>query len=184
MAEMDFFDINQVVWLDETGCDKRDHLRKFGYALRGQRPVYHRMLHRGKRISAVAALCTDGVIALELNDGTFNGDKFTDFILRTLIPQMQQFDGSSERSVLVMDNCSIHYVTPAQEALSDAGILTVFLPPYSPDLNPMEELFSYIKYYLKDHDELLQSVSDPRPVSYYCCFSIHYKQRLYWMDQT
>lgn len=126
--------------------------------------MYHRILHRGKRISAVAAVCTDGVIALELSDGTFNGEKFMDFILGTLIPQMQQFDGSSARSVLVMDNRSIRHISPAKEALSAAGIITLFLPPYSPDMNPMEELFSYIKYYLKEHDELLQSVSDPRPV--------------------
>ena len=57
MAEMDFFDISQIVWLDETGSDKRDNIRKFGYSLKGQRPVYHRLLHRGKRISAVAAIC-------------------------------------------------------------------------------------------------------------------------------
>jgi transposase len=143
MAEMDFFDINQIVWLDETGCDRRDHLRKFGYALRGQRPVYHRLLHRGKRVSIVAAMCTDGVIALEFNDGTFNGDKFKDFLIGTLIPQMKQFDGRNERSVLVMDNCSIHYTSIVQEVLSDAGILTLFLPPYSPDFNPMEELLQH-----------------------------------------
>ncbi len=106
-------------------------------------------------------MCTDGVVALELNDGTFNGEKFKYFILGTLIPQ---FDGSSERSVLVMDNCSIHHTSDVQEALSNAGILTLYLPPYSPDLNPMKKLFSYIKYYLKEHDELLRSVSDPRPV--------------------
>ena len=164
MAEMDFFDISQIVWLDETGSDKRDNIRKFGYSLKGQRPVYHRLLHRGKRISAVAAICTDGLVALELNDGTFNGEKFKDFILGTLIPQMQQFDGSSKRSVLVMDNCSIHHTMDVQEVLSNAGILTLYLPPYSPDLNPMEEVFSYIKYYLKEHDQLLQSISDPRPV--------------------
>ena len=63
-----------------------------------------------------------------------------------------------------MDNCSIHYTHSAQEALSEAGILTVFLPPYSPDMNPAEELFSCVKYYLKKHDEILQHVSDPRPI--------------------
>lgn len=113
MAQIDFFNIDQIVWLDETGCDKRDHVRKLGYAMRGERPVYNRLLHRGKRISAVAALCTDGVIALEMSEGTFNGTKFTDFILQYLIPEMQQFDGSSTRSVLVMDNCSIHHAIPA-----------------------------------------------------------------------
>ena len=103
-------------------------------------------------------------MALELSTGTFNGEKFTEFVLGTLILEMQQFDGSSARSVLVMDNCTIHHVSAAKQLLSDAGIVTVFLPPYSPDMNPMEELFSYVKYYLKEHDKLLQSVSDPKPV--------------------
>lgn len=44
-----------------------------------------------------------------------------------------------------------------QRLLQDAGILLIFLPPYSPDYNPIEETFSSIKYYLKDHDEILQS---------------------------
>lgn len=164
MAEMDFFSIDKLVWLDETGCDKRDHIRKMGYAMKGERPVCKRILHRGQRISAVAAMCCDGVIALELEAGTMNGDKFFQFITETLIPEMMQFDGSNARSVLLMDNCSIHHVSPVLEMLTDACILTMFLPPYSPDLNPAEELFSLVKYYLREHDEVLQSVDDPSPI--------------------
>ena len=44
---------------------------------------------------------------------------------------------------------------------TEAGVLVLFLPPYSPDLNPAEEMFSSIKYYLKDHDEILQIMDDP-----------------------
>ena len=44
------------------------------------------------------------------------------------------------------------------------GILVLFLPPYSPDMNPIEEMFSYIKYYLKDHDAILQAMDDPLPL--------------------
>ena len=48
-----------------------------------------------------------------------------------------------------------------KELLQDAGILLIFLPPYSPDYNPIEETFSSIKYYLKDHDEILQTLQAP-----------------------
>ena len=48
------------------------------------------------------------------------------------------------------------------QAFEDAGVLVIYLPTYSPDLNPVEETFSYVKYYLKDHDEVLQSVKDPK----------------------
>jgi transposase len=74
---------------------------------------------------------------------------------------MTPFDGSSKKSVLVMDNCAIHHVSPALKMLSDAGII---VPPYSPDLNPAEELFSYVKYYLKQHDKVLKTVCDPKPI--------------------
>ena len=63
-----------------------------------------------------------------------------------------------------MDNCSIHHTDKVKKLLNDAGILLIFLPPYSPDLNPIEEAFSAVKYYLKDHDELIQSITDPLPV--------------------
>ena len=99
MAEMQFFSIEQIVWLDETGSDNRDHVRKMGYAMRGERPVYHRILHRGRRVSAIAAMCSDGVIALELQEGTYNGDKFVEFVTGTLIPSMCQFNGSNSSCV-------------------------------------------------------------------------------------
>ena len=67
-------------------------------------------------------------------------------------------------SILVLDNCSVHHICEVRQLLRQAGILCWFLPPYSPDLNPIEELFSWIKYYLKRHDDLLQSISDPTEV--------------------
>ena len=107
------------MWLDETGSDNRGRVRKMSYAMRGDRPVYHRILHRGKRISAIyiAAMCTDGAIALELHEGTYNGDKFTEFVTSALIPSKCQFNGSNPRSVLVMDNCAIHHVSAAKQIL-------------------------------------------------------------------
>ena len=71
---------------------------------------------------------------------------------------MQPFDRSSPQSVLVLDNCSVHHVSGATDLLREAGILVVFLPLYSPDLNPAEELFSVVKYYLKEHDKILQAM--------------------------
>ena len=57
-----------------------------------------------------------------------------------------------------MDNCSIHHVKVSAQHL---GIVIMYLPPYSPDLNPLEEAFSYVKQYLRKHDELLQALPDP-----------------------
>lgn len=151
------------VWVDETGSDARSHIRKFGYQLRGLTPVHHRILVRRKRISAISAISTDGIMGLHLTQGNVNSEIFCDF-LTSLIPEMEAFDGSLKKSIIIMDNCSIHHTYAVQSLLQSVGILIFYLPPYSPDLNPIEEAFSAVKYYLKDHDELLQLVSDPIPI--------------------
>ena len=146
------------VWVDETGCDRRNYVRKYGYAIRGQTPVSSQFLVRGKRVTAITAMATDGLVGVELHTGTTNGEKFFDFVRGTLIPQMNTFDGTAPKSIAVMDNCSIHHVSSVKQLFNDAGILLLFLPPYSPDYNPIEELFSYVKHYLKEHDQLLQTL--------------------------
>uniref|UniRef100_A0A1X7VTI6 Tc1-like transposase DDE domain-containing protein n=1 Tax=Amphimedon queenslandica TaxID=400682 RepID=A0A1X7VTI6_AMPQE len=78
---------------------------------------------------------------------------------------MEPFDGSPKKSIIIMDNCSIHHVSGVKQLLEDAGILLFYLPPYSPDLNPFEEAFSSVKYYLKDYDDVLQAVADPLPIA-------------------
>ena len=77
---------------------------------------------------------------------------------------MMPFNGSNPRSVAVMDNLSVHHVREVQEYFRQAGVVLLFLPAYSPDLNPMEEAFSFIKSYLRKHDELLQVIPDPKIV--------------------
>ena len=156
MAQCSVFSRNQFVWVDETGSDKRDHVRKYGYAIRGTTPVSHRLLARGQRVNAIAALSAEGIIAVDLVSGSVNGEKFFDFLRGSLIPNMMPYDGQNPNSILVMDNCSVHHVHEVVDLIQQSGILLFFLPPYSPHLNPAEEAFSYIKGYLKKHDTLLQ----------------------------
>ena len=62
-----FLILESFVWIDETGSNKKDHIRKYGYALKGVTPVYHRLLCHGERYNAIAAVsCTD-VLALEVS---------------------------------------------------------------------------------------------------------------------
>ena len=114
-------------------------------------------------MSSITAMSTDGVIAVDLHKGSVNGDIFN-FIRGCLIPNMQQFDGVTERSIVILDHCSVHHVPNVTEHFRDTGTVVIFLPLYSPDLSPIEELFSRIKYYLKRHDELLQADDDPIPL--------------------
>lgn len=62
MAEITAFDTSMLLFVDETGCDKRNALRKFGYALRGHRALTHTFLSRGRRTSAVGAICSSGML--------------------------------------------------------------------------------------------------------------------------
>ena len=157
MAHCSLFSRDQLVWVDETGSNARDHARKFGYAIRGCTPVTHRLLERGKRVNAIAALTSNGIVAVDIVTGSIAGHTFFDFLRGTLIPQLMPFNGTNPNSVLIMDNCSIHHIAEVKDLLHQAGILVLFLPPYSPDLNPIEEAFNYVKAYLKKHDVLLQS---------------------------
>ena len=143
------------VWVDETGTDRRDQLHKFGYAIRGQPAVCTQLFTRGKRISAVVAMSSEGVEAYELTTctGSNNGDKFVDFVRGSLIPVTQPFP--DRHSIVIMDNCSIHHVQAVKDLFDSFDVLLVYLPPYSPDYNPIEELFSYLKYYLKEHEDLI-----------------------------
>ena len=83
-----------------------------------------------------------------------NGEVFFDFVCTVLIPQMLPFDDENARSIVVLDNCSIHNVQHVIDLFVAAGILVLFLPPYSPDNMPIEETLSYVKYYLKKHVDL------------------------------
>ena len=103
-------------------------------------------------------------VALEITTESVNGDTFFDFRWASLIPNMMPFDGTNPRFVIIMDNCSIHHVEEVNQILREAGIIVLYLPPYSPNLNLTEELFSYIKQYLKQHDYLIQSIPSPKDI--------------------
>ena len=149
-----------MVFLDETGCDNRDSMRKYGYALRGHRATARRLLCRGKRVSSVAAIDVNGVLCVKSTLETINGDFFCDFLERFLLPQLLPFDGINPKSVVLLDNASIHHVPRAISLIQSVGALVHFLPAYSPDLNPIEELFSKIKAVLKENDHAIQRLTD------------------------
>ena len=151
IAKISFYPVHQLVWVDETRYNVKDHTRQFGYALKGETPVYHHLLVRGRRVSAITAMSIDGIETYDLTTSTVNGEKFLNFLRGTLIPEMMPYDGTNPKSVLIIDNCVIHHTQEVADYLQSVGILVIFLPPYSQDLNPIEAAFSFVKYYLKEH---------------------------------
>ena len=109
--------------------------------------------------SAIAAISTDGFLGADFTVGSVNREKFYDFVCGTLIPEMLPYNGSNSKSIAIMDNCSIHHVQEVADLFNDAGIMLVYLPPYSPDMNPIELAFSFVKGYLKKHEDIMHAVS-------------------------
>ena len=88
MAQALSFPREFFVWVDETGSDARNYMRKFGFSLRGMRAECHRIIVHGERISAVAAISSDGLTAVKLKKGTVDADYFVDFMRGSLVPNM------------------------------------------------------------------------------------------------
>ena len=105
-------------------------------------PINHCLYTSGRRISAISAISTRGVEDVYLAEGGVSGDTFCDFIEKCLLPVLMPFNGSNHRSIVVIDNASIHHIDEVVQLVSSVGALLWFLPPYSPDLNPIEPVFS------------------------------------------
>lgn len=163
MAEVAIYDPTMFVWIDETGCDKRNSMRRYGYSVRGIPPCDHRLLIRGTRYSAIPVMSMYGIHDVEIVEGSVDGTRFETFFENTVLPILNPFNGTNPRSIVIMDNCSIHHIDPIIDLIeTNAQAKVLFLPPYSPDLMPLEEVFSKVKSVLKMNDKIFQACSAPR----------------------
>ena len=112
MAEISIYDPAMFVWIDETGCDRRNSRRRYGYSVRDIPPRDHRLLICGVRYSGITVMSMEGIHEVQLVEGSVNGDKFEEFVTETLMPILNPFDGTNPRSIVIMDNCSVHHVDP------------------------------------------------------------------------
>ena len=147
--DISIFQPEMLVFIDETGSDRRDTMRKFGYSLHGKPAKALKVFCRGTHVTAITALNIHGIVDCGLVTWGVNSDMFNKFVEETLASNLQPFNGTNPNSVIVMDNASIHHTTEVVQALESLGLLIYFLPPYSPDLNPIEEAFSKVKYILQ-----------------------------------
>jgi len=116
--------------------------------LRGRAPVGQRLVAKvphghWKTTTLIAALCTAGVRCSTVVDGAVNADVFEAFVAQVLVPQLRDGD------VVVLDNLSSHKRARTRELVEAAGATLLFLPPYSPDLNPIEMVFAKVKQLLR-----------------------------------
>ena len=141
-ARMPGLNPKTLVFLDETGANTK-MTRRYGRAPIGERVVDAIPHGHWKTTTFVAALRADGLVAPMVIDGAMNGDLFVAYTRQVLVPTLRPGD------IVVLDNLSSHKRVAAVRAIERAGCSVAYLPPYSPDYNPIELAFAKVKARLR-----------------------------------
>lgn len=135
-------DAKHLVFLDESGVNV-DMARRYGRGRGGRRVVDHAPLSKPKSTTILSSIRLDGELAFTTFQGGTTGARFLTYLKDILIPTLRPGD------IVVMDNLRTHHIQAVAELLHDAGAQVLYLPPYSPDLNPIEKLWSKVKAVLR-----------------------------------
>ena len=114
-----------------------------GWAPRGQKLVAHAPFGKWRTLTFLAALRHDRIDAPCVLDGPINGESFSAYVTQFLVPTLAPGD------VVIMDNLGSHKGAAVRKAIRSVGARLIFLPPYSPDLNPIEQVFAKLKLLLR-----------------------------------
>lgn len=134
--------MQRLVFLDESGAST-NMTRTRGRAMRGQRVIASVPHGRWKTTTMISAVRTTGPLAAVSLDGATDSVMFLEYVKQSLVPALVAGD------VVVMDNLSVHKVAGVRQAIEAAGARLIYLPPYSPDYNPIENMWSKVKGYLR-----------------------------------
>jgi transposase len=148
----------RLVFIDETGATTK-MARLHGRSRRGERCRAAVPHGHWKTTTFTAGLRLDGLSAPIVLDGPMNGAAFLAYVEQFLVPTLRPGD------VVIMDNLPAHRVSGVREAIEAAGATRLFLPPYSPDFNPIEQAFAKLKAHLRKaaartKDALWQAIAD------------------------
>lgn len=149
---------HRLVFLDETSV-KTNLTRLRGRAPRGERLYGPAPFGKWRTQTFIAGLTHDGLIAPWVIEGAMNGPAFDTYVETQLAPLLKP------RTVVILDNLSTHKSPRAAQTLRDCGCWFLFLPPYSPDLNPIELAFAKLKAHLRrigarTYDALIDAIGD------------------------
>ncbi|WP_013628286.1 IS630 family transposase [Rubinisphaera brasiliensis] len=132
----------RLVFFDETWA-KTNMTRPRGRVFNGKRLIAHTPHGHWKTTTFLAGLRTTGLVAPLVVDGAINGDMFVAYVKQQLTKALRPGD------IVILDNLSSHERDETRQAIEAAGAELRFLPPYSPDLNPIEQAFSKLKWLLR-----------------------------------
>jgi transposase len=136
------FDPTKLVFIDETGANTK-MVRLYGHSPKGQRLIGKQPFGHWKTTTFTAALRCNGITAPFVLDGPMNRDAFLVYVDQVLGPTLTEGD------MVVMDNLPAHKGDAVRKLIEARGAKLFFLPPYSPDLNPIELAFAKLKTFLR-----------------------------------
>src|SRR5271163_2301377 len=128
-----------ILFLDETGFNLHTSIN-CGYSPIGQPAFISLPANRGRNLSLIVTISAHGLISYTIYDGPVNGEMFTSYLELDLLPRLQ-----GNEVAIILDNAKIHHVGSVSKWAEENEIRLEYLPPYSPQLNPVENLFSCIK---------------------------------------
>ena len=131
-------DLNKLVFFDEIGVNTK-MARLYGRCPQGQRLVDFAPAGHYSNSTLLSGMRLDGIVAPMLLDGPVNSDTFASYIEQWMVPALEPGD------ILIIDNLPAHKSARVTAAVEGAGCVLVYLPPYSPDLNPIENMWSKVK---------------------------------------
>ena len=136
------FRASDLVFLDESGCNT-NMTRLYAYSLGESRAVDSAPLSKPKNTTILSSIQLDGTLHYTMFSGGTTVERIQRYLETDLLPHLNC------DSVLVMDNMKSHHAKAVKELLDSSGIRYIYLPPYSPDLNPIEKLWSKVKAFLR-----------------------------------
>lgn len=134
------------MYLDESGA-QTNMTRRYGRSLRGERLVSSAPGGHWASLTMVCAIFIDRVVAPMVIEGAMNSWIFQGYVNSFLVPELRPGD------TLIMDNLASHKSNAVTEAIEATGAKLLFLPPYSPDLNPIEKMWSKVKAHLRSEEK-------------------------------
>jgi transposase len=135
-------DAHQYVFVDECGVTT-DLLRRYGRSPRGARLHDHTPCSHWQTHTVIAALRPDALTAPAVFDGPIDSESFRAYVEQVLAPTLRRGD------VVILDNLAVHKQPDIRTAIERAGAQLRYLPPYSPDFNPIEQVFAKLKAFLR-----------------------------------
>lgn len=148
-----------LVFVDEVAADSRSTNRQYVWSLRGLKTAAEGVFVRGQRFTSIAAMSADGFVGDPLiMCGAANMQDFLAWFESEVFPALGEYP-AEPHCVVVMDNCAIHHKPEIEKLCSIAGAIAVWLPPYSPNFNPIELLFSKVKQFLKSNRDMIKNIA-------------------------